>query len=301
MILPYHYKSFAFRLLLAVLGLNLLGLLVINSASNHDMAIVGRQLSGAAIGITAMLVLSLLPYQKLLRYAVPLYAGCCLLLLLVIVYGRIRGGARRWIVIPGLGQLQPSEFAKIGIILFAAWLLGKNLEALNKAHFLLVFSGLLMIPVFLIASEPDLSTTIVVLVCIFSMIFVAGLSYRWIGAALAVVLPFSLGFTALLQRGLVPFLKPYQVKRILAFLYPSRYADANLQQDNSIMAIGSGQLFGKGLNNNTLASVKNGNFLSEEQTDFIFAVIGEELGFLGCLLVILLYAVIVYELSLIHI
>ncbi|KAB0577921.1 rod shape determining protein RodA [Fusobacterium naviforme] len=295
MILPYHYKSFAFRLLLAVLGLNLLGLLVINSASNHDMAIVGRQLSGAAIGITAMLVLSLLPYQKLLRYAVPLYAGCCLLLLLVIVYGRIRGGARRWIVIPGLGQLQPSEFAKIGIILFAAWLLGKNLEALNKAHFLLVFSGLLMIPVFLIASEPDLSTTIVVLVCIFSMIFVAGLSYRWIGAALAVVLPFSLGFTALLQRGLVPFLKPYQVKRILAFLYPSRYADANLQQDNSIMAIGSGQLFGKGLNNNTLASVKNGNFLSEEQTDFIFAVIGEELGFLGCLLVILLYAVIVYE------
>lgn len=295
MILPYHYKSFAFRLLFAVLGLNLIGLLVINSASNHDMAIVGRQLSGAAIGITAMLVLSLLPYQKLLRYAVPLYAGCCLLLLLVIVYGRIRGGARRWIVIPGLGQLQPSEFAKIGIILFAAWLLGKNLEALNKAHFLLVFSGLLMIPVFLIASEPDLSTTIVVLVCIFSMIFVAGLSYRWIGAALAVVLPFSLGFTALLQRGLVPFLKPYQVKRILAFLYPSRYADANLQQDNSIMAIGSGQLFGKGLNNNTLASVKNGNFLSEEQTDFIFAVIGEELGFLGCLLVILLYAVIVYE------
>lgn len=295
MILPYHYKSFAFRLLFAVLGLNLIGLLVINSASNHDMAIVGRQLSGAAIGITAMLVLSLLPYQKLLRYAVPLYAGCCLLLLLVIVYGRIRGGARRWIVIPGLGQLQPSEFAKIGIILFAAWLLGKNLEALNKAHFLLVFSGLLMIPVFLIASEPDLSTTIVVLVCIFSMIFVAGLSYRWIGAALAVVLPFSIGFTALLQRGLVPFLKPYQVKRILAFLYPSRYADANLQQDNSIMAIGSGQLFGKGLNNNTLASVKNGNFLSEEQTDFIFAVIGEELGFLGCLLVILLYAVIVYE------
>lgn len=295
MILPYHYKSFAFRLLFAVLGLNLIGLLVINSASNHDMAIVGRQLSGAAIGISAMLVLSLLPYQKLLRYAVPLYAGCCLLLLLVIVYGRIRGGARRWIVIPGLGQLQPSEFAKIGIILFAAWLLGKNLEALNKAHFLLVFSGLLMIPVFLIASEPDLSTTIVVLVCIFSMIFVAGLSYRWIGAALAVVLPFSIGFTALLQRGLVPFLKPYQVKRILAFLYPSRYADANLQQDNSIMAIGSGQLFGKGLNNNTLASVKNGNFLSEEQTDFIFAVIGEELGFLGCLLVILLYAVIVYE------
>lgn len=152
-----------------------------------------------------------------------------------------------------------------------------------------------MIPIGLISSEPDLSTTIVVAVSIAAMLFAAGISYRWIGLALLVAVPFAVSTVFLLKRGMVPFLKEYQVRRILAFLYPAQYADANWQQDNSIMAIGSGQLFGKGLNNNTLASVKSGNFLSEEQTDFIFAVIGEEMGFVGCLLVLLLYAILVYE------
>ena len=85
------------------------------------------------------------------------------------------------------------------------------------------------------------------------------------------------------------------MRRIRAFIDPANYAEANLQQSNSIMAIGSGMLQGKGLNNNTLASVKNGNFLAEEQTDFIFAVIGEELGFIGGVLVIALIALVVYE------
>lgn len=295
MILPYHYKSFAFRLPLAVLALNIIGVLVINSAANQEMAIVGRQMMGTAIGITAMLVLCLIPYQKILDYAVPVFVVCCLMLLLVNIHGRIVGGARRWIVIPGLGQIQPSEFAKVGVVIFASWFLGKHEDSVNKSKFLMIFGGLMLIPVFLILSEPDLSTTIVVVVCILTMLFIAGLSYRRIGIALAAVLPFAVGFLVLLRHGMVPFLKPYQKKRILAFLDPANYADANFQQDNSIMAIGSGQLFGKGLNNNTLASVKNGNFLSEEQTDFIFAVIGEELGFLGCLLVIGLYAVVVYE------
>ena len=96
---------------------------------------------------------------------------------------------------------------------------------------------------------------------------------------------------------MVPFLKKYQAQRILAKIFhsDSQYADLNRQQDNSIMAIGSGQLNGKGLFNNTLSSVKNGNFLSEEQTDFIFAVIGEELGFIRSVIVILVYALLVYE------
>ena len=127
------------------------------------------------------------------------------------------------------------------------------------------------------------------------MLFTAGLSYRWILGALAVVVPCGALFIYLLQYNMVPFLKDYQVRRIMAFIDPANYAEANLQQNNSIMAIGSGMLQGKGLNNNTLASVKNGNFLSEEQTDFIFAVIGEELGFIGCIAVIFLIALTVYE------
>ena len=296
MILPYHFKSFPFRLLFSVAALNAIGILVIHSATNSDMAVVGRQLTGAAIGAVAMLILCLIPYQLILRHAVPVFAACCGMLLLVNVYGRIVGGARRWIVVPGIGQLQPSEFAKIGIVVFFAWFLDRNRENINKPQFLAVFAGLAAIPVFLILSEPDLSTTIVVTVCILSLLYVAEISYKWIGAAVAVVIPFAAGFFVLLRHNMIPFLQEYQARRILAWIdRGSGYTDANLQQNNSIMAIGSGQLFGKGLNNNTLASVKNGNFLSEEQTDFIFAVIGEELGFIGCIIVIALYAAVVYE------
>ncbi len=191
MILPYHFKSYPFRLMFAVAALNAVGILVIHSATNSDMAVVGRQLTGAAIGAAAMLILSLIPYQMILKHAVPIFGACCGMLLLVNVYGRIVGGARRWIVLPGIGQLRPSEFAKIGIVVFFAWFLERNRENLNRPQFLAVFAGLAAIPVFLIMSEPDLSTTIVVTVCILSIIYVAGLSYKWIAAALAVVLPFA--------------------------------------------------------------------------------------------------------------
>lgn len=288
-------RVFSFRLLFAVCALNVIGILAINSATNQNMSYVGRQAAGMVLGIAVIALLCFVPYQKLLRYAVPVFVLCAILLLMVRFFGKSVNGAKRWIVLPALGQVQPSEFAKIGVAMFFSWLLGKNYESINQPRFLLLFAAFAMIPIGLISSEPDLSTTIVVAVSIAAMLFAAGISYRWIGLALLVAVPFAVSTVFLLKRGMVPFLKEYQVRRILAFLYPAQYADANWQQDNSIMAIGSGQLFGKGLNNNTLASVKSGNFLSEEQTDFIFAVIGEELGFVGCLLVLLLYAILVYE------
>lgn len=288
-------RVFSFRLLFAVCALNVIGILAINSATNQNMSYVGRQAAGMVLGIAVIALLCFVPYQKLLRYAVPVFVLCAILLLMVRFFGKSVNGAKRWIVLPALGQVQPSEFAKIGVAMFFSWLLGKNYESINQPRFLLLFAAFAMIPIGLISSEPDLSTTIVVAVSIAAMLFAAGISYRWIGLALLVAVPFAVSTVFLLKRGMVPFLKEYQVRRILAFLYPAQYADANWQQDNSIMAIGSGQLFGKGLNNNTLASVKSGNFLSEEQTDFIFAVIGEEMGFVGCLLVLLLYAILVYE------
>ena len=288
-------RVFSFRLLFAVCALNVIGILAINSATNQNMSYVGRQAAGMVLGIAVIALLCFVPYQKLLRYAVPVFVLCAILLLMVRFFGKSVNGAKRWIVLPALGQVQPSEFAKIGVAMFFSWLLGKNYEGINQPRFLLLFAAFAMIPIGLISSEPDLSTTIVVAVSIAAMLFAAGISYRWIGLALLVAVPFAVSTVFLLKRGMVPFLKEYQVRRILAFLYPAQYADANWQQDNSIMAIGSWQLFGKGLNNNTLASVKSGNFLSEEQTDFIFAVIGEEMGFVGCLLVLLLYAILVYE------
>ncbi len=157
-------------------------------------------------------------------------------------------------------------------------------------------------PLGLIIVEPNLSTTIVTALVICLLIYVGGLSYRIIAKILLVLIPASVIFLSIAVMPNQPFLKEYQQKRILAFLNPEEYAsDEAYQQNNSVMAIGSGQLVGKGLNNNTTTSVKNGNFILEPQTDFIFAIIGEELGFIGGCIVIALLLLIVIQCILIGI
>lgn len=298
MIFNYNFKNYNFRLLLYVLALNVIGILVINSASGQDEGMVMKQMMGIALGLAMALVISLIPYQKLFAYSWGIYGGCIAILLAVLVFGRNVNGATRWIEIAGI-QFQPSEFVKHGLIVFGAWFLNKNVESLNSVKTLALIAAVFAVPVVLILEEPNLSTTLVIMFVLACMIFVAGLSYRWILGALAVVTPvfglliYLARFTDVLTR--VPFLRGYQVTRVLAWLNPDEYASTGYQQANSIMAIGSGMLHGKGLNNNTLASVKNGNFLAEAQTDFIFAVIGEELGFIGCMVVIGLFAVLVFE------
>ena len=298
MIFNYNFKNYNFRLLLYVLALNVIGILVIDSASGQDEGMVMKQMMGIALGLAMALVISLIPYQKLFAYSWGIYGGCIAILLAVLVFGRNVNGASRWIEIAGI-QFQPSEFVKHGLIVFGAWFLDKNVESLNSVKTLALIAAVFAVPVVLILEEPNLSTTLVIMFVLACMIFVAGLSYRWILGALAVVTPvfglliYLARFTDVLTR--IPFLRGYQVTRVLAWLNPDEYASTGYQQANSIMAIGSGMLHGKGLNNNTLASVKNGNFLAEAQTDFIFAVIGEELGFIGCMVVIGLFAVLVFE------
>ena len=298
MIFNYNFKNYNFRLLLYVLALNVIGILVINSASGQDEGMVIKQMMGIALGLAMALVISLIPYQKLFAYSWGIYGGCIAILLAVLVFGRNVNGATRWIEIAGI-QFQPSEFVKHGLVVFGAWFLDKNVESLNSVKTLALIAAVFAVPVVLILEEPNLSTTLVIMFVLACMIFVAGLSYRWILGALAVVTPvlglliYLARFTDVLTR--IPFLRGYQVTRVLAWLNPDEYASTGYQQANSIMAIGSGMLHGKGLNNNTLASVKNGNFLAEAQTDFIFAVIGEELGFIGCMVVIGLFAVLVFE------
>jgi len=157
--------------------------------------------------------------------------------------------------------------------------------------------GLALIPIVLILLEPDTSTTIILCVEIFSMFFIAGLSYKAILVALGVTIPVITAFFLLLKNGYLSFIGDYRVNRILAWFDrdASAYTDANLQQNNSIMAIASGKFLGKGLGNTGLESVKNGNFLAEEQTDFIFAIVGEEMGFAGSVLIIILFAIIVFQ------
>ena len=295
MFLDYNFRNYNYRLFLYVLLLNITGVLIIRSASNQDAPMVMKQIVGILVGLTAVVILSLVDYHRVVSFAPVIYGASLAFLLAVLVFGVSRGVARRWLVLPVIGQIQPSEFVKIGLIVFFAWYFSRYQERVNQFK-ILFFAGLLFLAAFgLIFLQPNLSTSLVTMVIFLCMLFAAGLSYRWILGALAVVVPCGALFIYLLQYNMVPFLKDYQVRRIMAFIDPANYAEANLQQNNSIMAIGSGMLQGKGLNNNTLASVKNGNFLSEEQTDFIFAVIGEELGFIGCIAVIFLIALTVYE------
>lgn len=295
MFLDYNFRNYNYRLFLYVLLLNIFGVLVIRSATNQDMAMVGKQIMGIIVGTGIVIGLSLLDYHKVTSAAPAIYGACLAGLAAVLIAGVSRGGATRWIVLPAIGQIQPSEFVKIGLIIFFSWYFTKNQEKINQFPVLAAAGGLYLVMFAMIFSQPDLSTGLVTMVIFLAMLFAAGLSYRWIVGAAAVMVPCGGLFIYLLQFNMVPFLKEYQARRILAFVNKAKFAEENLQQNNSIMAIGSGLLNGKGLNNNTLASVKNGNFLSEEQTDFIFAVIGEELGFIGCTAVILLIALVVYE------
>ena len=171
----------------------------------------------------------------------------------------------------------------------------KYQEKLNTVKILGLSFILAGIPLVLIKEQPDLSTTIVTALIFVTLLFIAGLSYKIVLGVLAVSVPAVIIFISLILQTDQKILDPYQYKRIMAWLQPEKYADLAYQQLNSKMAIGSGQLWGKGLNNSQITSVKNGNFISEPQTDFIFAIVGEELGFVGSVIVIALLFLIVME------
>lgn len=168
-------------------------------------------------------------------------------------------------------------------------------EDINDKFTLIKYAVLAGIPLALILIEPNLSTTICTALMICLMIYIAGLSYKFIGTVLIILVPIAVIFLSIVVQPNQKILKDYQQKRILAFIEPEKYeSDEAYQQKNSVMAIGSGQLTGKGLDNNTTTSVKNGNFILEPQTDFIFAIIGEELGFVGgCIIIALLLLIVI--------
>lgn len=292
-----NFKQYNYRLVLYMMILSVIGILVVASASNHDSSTVTKQIIGVMVGFALAIGLSIIDYHNITKLYVLVYAGCIILLGAVLVMGHTAGGATRWINLPGIGRIQPSEFVKIGLIIFFSWYWNKYQEKMNMPVMIGLAAGLAAIPIGLIFAEPNLSTSLVVTIIILCMVFSAGISYRWIFGVLAVIIPAGVLFIFLLTKGLIPFIHDYQARRILAWIYPhaEQYAENLYQQKNSIMAISSGQLQGKGLFNTTIASVKDGNFLSAGETDFIFAIIGEEMGFRGSVIIILILALVVFE------
>ncbi len=286
----YRLRDYKFNLVIFILALSVLGILVIGSAKE---SVQNKQILGLCIGIVALVVASLIDYTFLLHFYWIMYAANIVLLLLVKFAGEEVGGAKRWLVIAGI-QFQPSELTKIIMILFFARFIMNHKDDLNKFKTLAKALILLAIPLLLVLDQPDLSTSISIVAVFCAILYVGGLSYKIIWSLAAVAIPCAIVFISLVVQPDQKILKGYQYNRIMAWLEPEKYATSiALQQNNSIIAIGSGQLTGKGLNNNEVASVKNGNFISEPQTDFIFAVVGEELGFVGSCAVIVLLAMIV--------
>ena len=256
-------------LLSAMLLLMFTGLLVLLSASNVSFARVFAQLVNMLVALGVMWVFANIPPHFLMRLALPVFLVGCALLLGVALFGEVVNGARRWLHV-GVTRIQPSELMKIAVPLMLAWYFSRH-EASLKLRNYFVAALMLILPVALIARQPDLGTAILIMASGCYVIFLAGLSWRVI-IALAVAGGASLPF-------LWSVLHDYQRQRILTLFDPT--ADplgTGYHTIQSTIAVGSGGWFGKGWMNGTQTHL---DFIPERTTDFIFAVYAEEFGLLG--------------------
>ncbi len=290
MLHAYKLKNLNYKLIIGIVALTIIGILVIGSANYEYQS---KQIIGMILGVVVMGIVALIDYDFILQFSRLYYIAVVGLLLLVLFFGDSSGGATRWLDI-GI-RFQPSELGKILLILFFSNYLMAYEDEINEKRFIIKTAILAAIPLFLIVKEPDLSTTIVTFLIIASLIFVTGISYKLVGIVLGITVPSIIAVILVILHKGATILEAYQGKRILAWLRPEDYPGDAFQQQNSIMAIGSGQFLGKGLYNTSVDSVKNGNYIPEPQTDFIFAVAGEEMGFVGAVIIVLLLLFIAYQ------
>ncbi len=289
----YKILDYDFKLIILLVGLSVVGLMAIGSADPESR---DKQVIGLVLGLIVMVIVSILDYSFICKFYIVFYI--INLGLLALVFTGIStsvNGATRWISIAGV-QFQPSEASKILLILFFAQFIMKHKDKIKKLYFVFICLLLMAPPLLMIVSQPDLSTTIMLTVILSVILFVAGINWKLVVTVLAVTVPTALLviFDALSDNSVI--LKEYQQKRILAWLHPENYSNSDAYQTlNSMMAIGSGQLLGKGYNTNEISSVLNSGFISESRTDFIFTVVGEEFGFMGAVLVVALLLLIAIE------
>lgn len=268
-------------LLFALLLLIILGLLILYSASGQNLAMVEQQAAHIGVAALVMIGFAQVSPRTYQRWAPWLYITGVILLTAVLFIGHIGKGGERWLNL-GFFRFQPSEMMKLAIPMFLAW-------HFHKIHLPLRFRSILfaaiivLIPAVLTAKEPDLGTGLLLAIGGLSVLLLAGLSWRLMGLLLA--------FGAFGAPILWYFMYAYQRQRVLTFFNPERDPLGNgYHIIQSKIAIGSGGLFGKGWLNGTQSHL---HFLPEHSTDFIFAVCGEEFGFVGSTILILLFMAII--------
>ena len=294
MLKQYKLRFYIFRLIIFLLAISLIGVTLVGTAAEN---LKSKQFVGVILGLIIMVILSLMDYSWIMNFQWFMYGFNIIMLIVVRIAGSSANGAARWIGI-GSFRFQPTELSKIILIVFFAKFFMDHEENLNTLKTLAASAGLLAVPLILILEQPDLKNTLTVIVIFCMMIYIAGLSYKVIGGALLISVPLLIIFLSIVVQPDQKLLKDYQRSRIMSFLYPENeeYSDNIEQQKNSKTAIASGELVGKRISgDDSTASVNEGNFVSENQTDFIFAVAGEEYGFIGCTTIVLLLLAISFE------
>ena len=261
------------------------GFAMLYSAANGSInPWASRQMIRFSAGLGLMLFIALIDVRFWLRYAYLIYAGALLLLVAVEVMGVVGMGARRWVSF-GIFQLQPSEVMKIALVLaLARFYHGLPLEEVGRIRWLVVPAGLILIPVALVMRQPDLGTAILLMATATAIMLVAGVRLWKFGAALgAVLLAIPVAWRFMLHG--------YQKDRVLSYLNPERDPlGAGYHIMQSKIALGSGGVFGKGFMQGTQSHLA---FLPERQTDFIFTMLAEEFGLMGCLGLLSLYVLVI--------
>lgn len=294
---------FDYLLVLMVFCMVIIGIIAIGSANKINTLEIGfnqeflssefmNQIIWFLISIIGMILAALIDYRFISKFYIPIYIINLLLLLLVLSpLGKTINNVKRWIF-----GIQPSEFCKIFMIIFIATFIDKNKETINEFKTLFMLGLLTFIPILLINAQPSLSASLVILAILIFQIFAGKLDFKYIKIILIIFVPIILILAIDILSGkyfiLSKILKDYQLDRIISIVsFDLNTTDSSLYQTkNSAWAIGSGQLMGKGLFNGSMNQL---NYIPYSHNDFIFAVIGEEFGFIGCCIVIFLALLII--------
>ena len=291
-------RSWDWLLILVTCGLTGIGTLLVWAATEPALRAAGldphtylkKTILWAVLGIILMFVTASIDYRWYRRWAPAIY-GLSLLLLLTVLTpaGQSVNGAKAWIALPGGFQIEPSEFAKLGLVLSTAWLLSRR--ALESGRPGMKDVGLAVLAaaplIICVEREPALGVMLVLVATLAGMIVFSGIRLYWVGTLVTAVAAVIYAVSRM------HLLKGYQLTRLTAFLHPSNdLAGAGYNGLQAKIAIGSGGLFGRGLFHGTFTG---GNFVPSVQTDFIFTVAGEELGFAGCAVIVFLLGVVIFR------
>jgi rod shape determining protein RodA len=283
-LLPYmDWPLLAAVTLLLLIGLATIYSVTWNIAADAPGAEFWRQLYAVPVGLAALAVCLLVDYRTLTQRSVLIYLGLVVALVAVLFFGVVVKGARRWLDL-GFGSLQPSEFARLGVALVLAMWYGEGRRSARSVADLAGGGLIIGIPLLLIFLQPDFGTAVLLLPVYIGVVYLAGLRLKWIGIGLLVLVLLS---PAIWMWGM----EDYQKGRVITFLNPELDPRGDgWQQIQAKVTVGSGGLFGKGFRQGTQGAYR---FLPEGHNDFVFAVLAEEHGFLGVIVVLGLYLFVI--------